>query len=498
MAARKGNTAVVIALIIMTALSLILAVTTYIFVQQRYDEKARADAAETDLQQVRNEVRTAQLDIERLRGVIGSEATTADKVEAEHNDFLQSRFSAFQEEPKSLRRLADWLDRGLQQHEEQVAATEAQRSRELAEKANELRQAEAARDQATQDLMTARQDQMKESRDFQDRRTQTEKLMNDAVEARRQADEKAKAFQTVTDEIKSIGPLLTNDAVLLGGRTTPSRDRRARFEAESTSWADRVLLIADELRARQQTGRMLNQTLARLGAADENVQAAVRDARKVDSRIDGFDGRIAGVNAADRSVIMSLTSTAGLRPGLRFDVFAPDDPRPELAARKGVVQVIAIDSGTRARARIANDLLTDPIMPGDGVASPLWTPGTTFEIAVAGRASFPEAGDASERALKSVVGRAGGRIVDEIGAATRLVVDFGPAAAGEGRAADDKRRTDTITRARESGIPVVGLDALLDRLGVDRTALEAAAVDAGGTPRASSGVDRLRESAVAY
>jgi hypothetical protein len=482
MAARRGNQAVVIALIIMTALSLILAVTTYIFVQQRYDEKARADAAETDLQQVRNEVRSVQLDIERLRGVIGTEATTADKVEAEHNDFLQSRFSAFQEEPKSLRRLADWLDRGLEEATKQIAATEAQKTRELADRIKEAQQAEAAREQATKELTVARQDQMKESQDFQERRAQTEKLMNDAIEARKQADERAKAFQMVTDEIKSIGPLLSNEPVVLSGRTTASRDRRSRFEADSTTWTDRVLLIADELRARQQIGRTLNQTLARVGAADEAVQAAIRDARKVDSRIDGFDGRVAGVNASDRSVIISLPSTAGLRPGLRFDVFGPDDPRPELAARKGVVQVIAIDSSTRARARVASDLLTDPILPGDGVASPLWTPGTTFEIAVAGTASFPEGGEASESILRGVIARAGGRIVDDLSSSTRLLVDFGAAsraAGGEGRADDEKQRMDTVARARDAGIPVVGLEGLLDRLGLDRTALEAAAVAAG-------------------
>jgi len=482
MAARRGNTAVVIALIIMTALSLILAVTTYIFVQQRYDEKARADAAETDLQQVRNEVRSIQLDIERLRGVIGTEATTADKVEAEHNDFLQSRFSAFQEEPKSLRRLADWLDRGLQQREQQVATTDAQKTRELAERDTKLQQAEAAREQATQELTAARQDQMKESQDFQSRRTESEKLVNEAIEARKQADERAKAFQMVTDELQSIAPLLSDDAVVLSGRTTASRDRRTRFEAESTTWTDRVLLIADELRVRQQIGRTLNQTLARVGAADEAVQSAIRDARKVDDRISGFDGRVAGVNASDRSVILSLPSTAGLRPGLRFDVFGSDDPRPELAARKGVVQVIAIDSGTRARARIASDLLTDPILPGDGVASPLWTPGTTFEIAVAGTASFPEGGEASAQILRGVIARAGGRIVDELGPSTRLLVDFGAApraAGGEGRAADEKQRSETVARARDAGIPIVGLDGLLDRLGLDRTALEAAAVEAG-------------------
>jgi hypothetical protein len=482
MAARRGNTAVVIALIIMTALSLILAVTTYIFVQQRYDEKARADAAETDLQQVRNEVRSVQLEIERLRGVIGTEATTADKVEAEHNDFLQSRFSAFQEEPKSLRRLADWLDRGLEEANKQIGAIEAQKSRELADRTKEAQQAAAARDQATKDLTAARQDQMKESQDFQERRTETEKLMNDAIEARKQADERAKAFQMVTDEIQSIGPLLSNEPVVLSGRTTASRDRRAKFEAESTTWTDRVLLIKDELRARQQIGRTLNQTLARVGAADEAVQAVIRDARKVDSRIDGFDGRVAGVNASDRSVILSLPSTAGLRPGLRFDVFGPDDPRPELAARKGVVQVIAIDSSTRARARVASDLLTDPILPGDGVASPLWTPGTSFEIAVAGTASFPEGGEASENILRGVIARAGGRVADELGPSTRLLVDFGAAprdVGGEGRATDEKQRIDTVARARDAGIPVVGLDGLLDRLGLDRTALEAAAVTAG-------------------
>jgi hypothetical protein len=493
MAARRTLATLMIALSIFVMLTLVLAVTTYIYVQQTVDLANTNTQLQRDLEAGNRALAAERAEKDRLRDIIGTTKETADTIEAEYNDLLQTRFAGFQTEPKSFRNLVDWLGQGLQDKEQRVVEFDAKSQADASKAERDTKEAMAAQEVAETAAKDAAANLQKAQESFEKTLAANVERMNEMLAAQKDANAKAERLEAITTELEKLGPVL-------------STDLRRRFSApppdgQPVPWPERVRLVYRELTQRRKDVTQLNETLARLGAADPELQTLVLDAQSYDDRIDGFDGRIATVNSVDKTVTISCASTGGMRPGLVLQVYGPDDPRPEFGSRKGSVQVIAIESGTRARGRITSDTVTDPILSGDGVATTLWSPGQPLEVAIVGYVSFAGDGDAGPALLRSLIERAGGTVVDTVTAQTSLVVDGGPPSAsmldrgppGAWKPTDDARRKRVLEQTREFNVRVVGIDALLEVLGLDRSALASATV---ATPEAAPA--RPRDAAVAY
>jgi len=88
--------------------------------------------------------------------------------------------------------------------------------------------------------------------------------------------------------------------------------------------------------------------------------------------------------------------------------------------------------------------------------------------------NLDDVGDADRGRLVDLVTRAGGRVVDAVTPMTSLVVDAGkpPAERGdEGFAEESRRQARSLATAKQYGVRVVGIDALLDMLGLSRSSL---------------------------
>lgn len=495
MATRRTVATLMIALSIFVMLTLVLAVTTYIYLQQAVDKAALATQLQSALESKDRDLAAERQVKERLRDIIGTSKDTADTIEAEFKDLLQTRFAAFQGDPVSFQNLVDWLDEAMKAKDRRVSEFSGQAQTEASEKAQALADAQKAREDAEKAAKDAAGSLAQAQASFEKSLAANVAQMNAAITAQKEALAKAERLEAITTELEKLGPAL-------------SPDLRRRFtapapEGQPTPWPERVRFVYRDLLDRQKAIQQLNTMLARLGAADPETQRLVLDAQPYDERIDGFDGRIAAVNSVDKTVIITTASTAGLRPGLVFYAYDPDDPRPEFGNRKGAVEVIALESGTRARGRITSDTVTNPILAGDGVASTLWSPGQSLEIAIVGYVSFPGDGGKATDVLRSVVGRAGGTIVDQASPQTSLIVDGGvppksvleTAPPGTWRPADEARRKQALEQARDYGIRVVGIDTLLEVLGLDRSVLSAAEISG---PEAAPTPARPREAAVAY
>jgi hypothetical protein len=163
-----------------------------------------------------------------------------------------------------------------------------------------------------------------------------------------------------------------------------------------------------------------------------------------------------------------------MRPGLLLSVFDPSDPRPREGDRKAVVEVVQVEGPGVARARIKGGFTRQPILSGDGVATSLWSPGTTVEVVIVGYVDFQGTADDAAQ-LTRLVERSGARVVEDVTARTRLVVDAGqprPDVLAAGRAKnwrkpEQDRQKNAVQEARSLGIRVVGLDGLFDMLGLD-------------------------------
>ena len=472
MAADRTKTTLVISLIIFVMIAFILSVTTYLGFQQRVKESQAAKAANGEMEKAIRERDAALAEAQRIRAVLGTDKDTADAVEAERNELFDRKFSGFDKDPKSLIRLVEWLEEAVKKKDELIKGLDVEKAQIRQERDTAVAQAQSLQKAAEQARDDAVKKQAEEKADFDKRWGDHQKAQSDMRTKQDEALGESERMRAITEELAKLGPIL-------------SPDLRRKFAATPAAgqpepWPERVRFVNAELKAREKAIKELNATLTRLRVPDARLQDLVRDSIPEDDRIDGFDGRITSVNAFDRSVLIVCDSTGGMRPGLLLSVFDPADPRPRIGTRKGTVEVAEVEGPTLARARIREDSTTTPILAGDGVASSLWAPGTVQDVVIVGFVRFGADRKQDAAALTRLVERAGARVVDSVTPQTALVVDAGmPSStdvnAGLGKdwkPADEAVRRKALERAKEAGIRVSSLDALLDMLGLDRESLD--------------------------
>ena len=205
-------------------------------------------------------------------------------------------------------------------------------------------------------------------------------------------------------------------------------------------------------------------------------------------RVDRYDGRIISIDEANNTVEMAVPVTAGLRPGLVFRVFSGDDLTPLWSTTKGTVEVVSSRAG-RVLARIRDESMRNPMIVGDGIATPLWSPGMPMDVVIVGLVQLDDSREEDSEELIAMVERLGGRVSQNVEASTTLLVDAGRPVSRGGdssrepvfRPQDEKRRNDQIDQARRLAIRTVGLDVFLTWLGMDLETLRSGqAVDIPG------------------
>lgn len=492
----KSRAPLYIALIVFAMLSFVLAVTTYLFFQQRTDALKQRDAATTELAAAQREQRTATSENERLRAVIGMTKDTADTIEAERNQLFERQFAAYTDGEKSFVKLVQWLNDAVVELNKEKLDLQQQKESLEDEMKKAVEQAAQDRQRAEQQATSARADQQKQSDDFSSQRADTVRQMEEIRVRQQEADARAEQLQALVAGIAELGPFLTNDVreLTVGAKTRDSGDRRTRFEKEETD-TEKLKIVREELQFAEQTIQRLNTTLDRLRVADPELQRIVREAVSKDDRIDGFDGRIVDVDETDRTVLLSTPSTAGMRPGLLLSVFDPSDPRPREGDRKAVVEVVQVEGPGVARARIKGGFTRQPILSGDGIATSLWAPGTTAEVVIVGYVDFLGTPDDTAQLVR-LVERSGARVVEDVTSRTRLVVDAGPPRADvlaggrvrNWRKPEQDRQKNAVQEARTLGVRVVGLDGLFDMLGLDPAELRGGRLP-GVRPAAATAAD---------
>jgi hypothetical protein len=384
---------------------------------------------------------------------------------AEGQDPLSDRFPDVAKQATTYEEFVAELDRSAKKLSEDLASEK--KSRAQAEQEKQAAVEEAVKKQAELEEQVKAKEKVTEDleKQFNADRAKHEELSKQLAQKQKEALERAERLDLLVAEIGKGEPLL------------PAA-RQARFKAQQAE--GRIGLLFEELRDREKQILYQNEVLAALRVADKSLQETVLAATPKDDRIDGFDGRILSVNEADRSVLIDVGSTQGLRPGLVFRVYAPGDAQPQVSDDKAVVEVVAIESSALARARIRQESIRDPILRGDRVATSLWKPRTPFETVIVGFAQLDADEKPDQDRLQELVERVGGRVEQLVSSSTTMLVDAGPprtVGAGTERAAgwrpaDDTRRDRQLKEARRLGIQIVGLDAFLEMLGIDRESLE--------------------------
>jgi hypothetical protein len=182
-----------------------------------------------------------------------------------------------------------------------------------------------------------------------------------------------------------------------GELTTKFDDTRKRFDDLSKTTGDQIATLTSDLGE-----------VKKLLEAKNQQEAAQAKANEVP------DGKINWVNQRTRVVWINAGSEDGLRPQTAFSVFPATAANPRESERKGKIEVTRIMDAHQAEARILEDDLSDPLMPGDRIFSPTWEPGRPEHFALAGFMDIDGDGASDRDRIRTLITMNGGVIDEEV------------------------------------------------------------------------------------
>ncbi len=450
----RENQGLQAALIVFVILTIVLGVTTFIFFKQAEEAEARMQQSEETARQKDDLARNVLEENSRLKDLMGfADTLRIDELNDEVEKDLSTYTANFRGEPRGYRQALAYLFQTIQDSAVELAVAKV----EIQELKDRIPLLEAAkRAQVAQHVQVA-----------------------------------DKRHQELTAE-------------------------QAKFRSERSRITSDAAEVKDVLvRARQQAADSLKQVNQRLESTSDQLRNLVTVAQSQAKKLEGLqrgtfetpDGEIRWVNQRNRTVWINQGRADGLQRQTTFSVYPADATALGQDVKKGSVEVTQILGDHMAEARIIEDSSRDPIMPGDKIHTPVWTPGERRRFALAG--FFDATGDGRDdlQLVKNLITGSGG-VVDafidaqgrrqgQLSVDTRYLV-LGARPDETGRTEAIAGFTRMISEAERLGIQTVPLSRFLDMMGwrnrapVERLGAGASAPptrprEADGVPRTSTG-----------
>lgn len=429
----RENQGLQIALIVFVMLTLILGVTTFVFYRQYDEANKQAAAAQQEKTKVDQELKTAQAEIAELKQILGFNPTdTLKVVQDEAFRDKQTVGAGLPETERSYRKMVYHLNDTVQQKNRALAAAEADK-------------------QKLQDQLAARE------RDAATRIQQHEETVKQTNADLAQRTGKYEAY---------TGQLNKEKETLLAQvqQVKEAGDKKAA-EAQNA-----VAAMDKKLKTAQGVNESLRQQIE--GLTKETFETA--------------HGKIVWVNQRTGRAYINLGEADGLRRLMSFGVFSSTTEDVSRAEKKASIEVVEILGPHQAEARITEDKPGNPIMPGDLVFTPIWSPGKRMRFALAGFIDLDGDGRSDLARVRDII-TASGAVIDAYQEATGTQ-DINSKIVGTitpntdylvlGAMADEKSSrafranvTKMLDDAKTNLVKQIKLDELLQRMGyreVDR------------------------------
>lgn len=417
----RENQGLHIALIVFVALTLILGVTTFMFFR-KFEEaslKAKSNLEQANTERLKAE--TTEKDNAELKRLIGAAAT--DKMDAIHeevNKEMETYAANFQEDSRNYRKVLKYLFETIRKKDStiaelQVALQDEKTNRELVEtvKQPQVEQFKSAQDAAQKDLAEERD---KFNQDRQANNQQKGELAQKSEKAQKEA---IAAVEKVRQDL-----------------------------------AKQVKL------SQQLTGS--------LKARSEELTKLTK------STFEDPDGKVRWVSQRNGMVWVNLGQADGLVRQTTFAVYSAEATDMAKAEKKADIEVTQILGEHLAEARIVQDKVGDPILPGDLVHTPIWSPGEHQRFALTDGMDVDDDGKNDTEIVRNLITMAGGIIVAELGDDGKQTgkMDTNTRYLILGRKHDDKTprkldeaRVKMLKEAETLGVEKVPLSELLKRMG---------------------------------
>jgi hypothetical protein len=173
--------------------------------------------------------------------------------------------------------------------------------------------------------------------------------------------------------------------------------------------------------ARQQDVQTLKQSGDQVAALTSQLARSEKlldDLRNKESRAEKAneypDGKVTRVSQRSRLVWLNVGPADGLRRQTSFVIVAPEDGNPIASVPKGLIEVVRLTDSHEAEARIVEDDLSNPIMPGDNIFSIAWEAGRPEHFALAGKMDIDGDGTSDLQRIRDLISLSGGIVDAEV------------------------------------------------------------------------------------
>ncbi len=268
------------------------------------------------------------------------------------------------------------------------------------------------------------------------------------------------AMKTISERNKDVADARTRDVANAENlkQTQASELNRAKMaedragKAESDLKGERDKMEADRARYKEDTKKLEAEKVAAVDQKDKELKQArdenaglkklnqqlqeknvdlLAKVKKLDqyerpdysqAQYEIADGELTAVSQREQLVWLNLGSADGLRPQMTFSVFAHDENRNTVDRMKGTIEVTKIHGPHLAEARINQPesaaekkrLFTEPLLPGDKLFNPGWSPGQVLHFAIAGFIDTNGDGRSDRDRVRSILESAGAVIDAEV------------------------------------------------------------------------------------
>jgi hypothetical protein len=414
-----------IALIVFVIFTIAFGVAAVLFSKEYGKEKALRADAEAKAEEANGALSAAESENMRLKEIVGlAETATLDAVDLEFNNDMTTYAQNYNDANLSYRNVCAWLF-GEVQRKNAALSDEKARVQDLK---NEKAALEAAKDKQVAQA-NARAD--KAEQDLSNERTK----FNQA-------------------QVQLVGLTKKREADIAQVRQTSLADAQKKDEQISTTTKENARL-RDLVRVRNEQ-------------IDEMDPVVVYHP----------DGKVDYVSPSSDTVWINIGRADGLSRLTNFSVYAKDTTDIASAGKKGSIEVINVIGDHQAEARIIEHVnISDPIMPGDLIFTPLWKRGQRERFALTDGMDLNGDGRSNVDEVRNLIKGNGGEVdfyLDDEGKA------YGQMTAGTrylvlGKQPDENKtierinaRTAAIRQADEYGLRVISLEDMLNMMGYVR------------------------------
>lgn len=309
----------------------------------------------------------------------------------------------------------------------------------------------------------------------------TVKTKDGILAAHKEAEDKAKA------ELAAIKAKSENEVAAAKAETTKSQGEYTTFSGTIKT------ALAALAQSKTEAEKQINEKVAENQALQDkvaniqkkatvvekgyvNTNKSLKDAldQYKDPRPTLTDGQIVYVDERTKSAYVNIGSADSLQRRVSFSVYDRGTNDVATAVKKGAIEIIEIIDEKISRARIIENSVNDPILPGDFIDSTLWYPGKRLKLAIAGSIDFDKDGISDRAKLKDIIIANGGTVIADVteraevtGAITpdteRVIVGRGPDERTDPKF--NKAWSDLMADAKKYNVQVIQLPQFLDSVG---------------------------------